>query len=126
MTNLQKIDKTFEDVGKAIRALSGADGSTSASYVNVTGTEINLSAGTIFYKELSENTSLTFTNLPASGKAVKITLILKNADTYTVTWPNNINWSQASAPNISTTYFYADFIILGDFVVGQLYGYNNR
>lgn len=86
--------------------------------VTMTSNTIDLAQGNIFYKALTGATTLTIGSLPTGITAKKVTLILKNANTYKVTWPSTIKWITGSEPNITTEYFYVDFVITADGVIG--------
>lgn len=96
---------------------SGGSGATYSDYVTVTGTNIDLSQGDVFYKVLSANTTFTFSNLPTGSGVRKITIILKNGDNFTVTWPNSVKWVRGAAPSIYTNVYMVEFTILGTDIV---------
>lgn len=75
-------------------------------------TTINCEAGNVFSHTLSENTTFTFSNPPASGTAYGFSLkIIQDASAsgYTVTWPIAIVWPKADqyaasgAPRLTST-----------------------
>ena len=69
-------------------------------------TTINCEAGNVFSHTLSENTTFTFSNSPASGTAYGFSLkITQDASDsgYTVTWPSAVDWSDGSAPPLTST-----------------------
>lgn len=70
--------------------------------VNLTGTAIDLHAGTYFYKTISGATTLTFTNPATSGEVSSFTLELINAGS-NVTWPTSVDWPGGTAPTLTTT-----------------------
>ena len=64
-------------------------------------TTINCEAGNVFSHTLSENTTFTFSNPPASGTAYGFSLKIvqdASASGYTVTWPSSVDWPSADAP----------------------------
>lgn len=68
-------------------------------------TTINCETANVFSHTLSENTTFTISNPPASGTAYGFSLkIIQDASAsgYTVTWPGSVVWQNASAPNLST------------------------
>jgi hypothetical protein len=61
-------------------------------------TTINCEAGNVFSNTLSENTTFTFSNPPASGTAYGFSLKIvqdASASGYTVTWPAAVVWPSA-------------------------------
>ena len=80
------------------------------SYVAVTSTAntttVNCEAGNTFMHTLTENTTFTFSNPPASGTGYTMTIeIIQDAGAsgYTVTWPASVDWPSATAPTLSAT-----------------------
>lgn len=71
-------------------------------------TTVNSRDGTVFSHTLTENTTFTFSNPAASGKASGFTLKIvqdASASGYTVTWPAAVDWSNGDTPlltNISS------------------------
>lgn len=65
---------------------------------------IDCSAGDYFTLTLTANvTSITFSNLPGSGKAAtKWVEIVQGAGPYTVAWPASFKWAGGSAGVVST------------------------
>lgn len=69
-------------------------------------TTINCETGNVFASTLSENTTFTFTNPPASGTAYGFSLkIVQDASGsgYTLTWPTTIDWPNAIIPTLTST-----------------------
>ena len=80
------------------------------TYVAVTSSSnastIDCEAGNVFSHTLSENTTFTFSNPPASGTAYGFSLkIIQDASAsgYTVTWPTSVDWPSATAPTLTST-----------------------
>jgi hypothetical protein len=71
-------------------------------------TTVNSRDGTVFSHTLTENTTFTFSNPAASGKASGFTLKIvqdASASGYTVTWPAAVDWPNGDTPlltNISS------------------------
>jgi alpha-tubulin suppressor-like RCC1 family protein len=70
-------------------------------------TTINLNSGNVIDLTMAANiTTLSFTNVPASGTPILIQIVVKNASdgtAYTIVWPNSVYWSgQYAAATIST------------------------
>ena len=75
-------------------------------------TTINCETGNVFSNTLSENTTFTFSNPPASGTAYGFSLKITqdaSASGYTVTWPSAVDWPKADkyaasgAPRLTST-----------------------
>jgi len=80
------------------------------SYTAVTSTSnattVNCETGNTFSHTLTENTTFTFSNPPASGTSYAFTLKLvqdASASGYTVTWPASVDWPSATAPTLTAT-----------------------
>jgi hypothetical protein len=61
-------------------------------------TTIDCEAGNVFSHTLSENTTFTFSNPPASGTAYGFSLKIvqdASASGYTITWPSAVDWPRA-------------------------------
>lgn len=66
---------------------------------------LDLSTGNSFYHLLTENTTITPSNPPASGTFGQFTIIIQQdagGGAYTVAWAASVNWAGGSAPTIST------------------------
>ena len=79
------------------------------TYAEVTSssnaTTVNCHNGNVFSHVLTENTTFTFSNPPASGTAYGFSVEIiqdSGASGYTVTWPS-VNWPAATAPTITAT-----------------------
>jgi hypothetical protein len=69
-------------------------------------TTVDCEAGNVFSHTLTENTTFTFSNPPASGTAYGFSLkIIQDASAsgYTVTWPTEVDWPSATAPTLTAT-----------------------
>ena len=69
-------------------------------------TTVNCEAGNSFSHTLTENTTFTFSNPPASGTAYSFSIeIIQDASAsgYTVTWPSTVDWPAATAPTLTAT-----------------------
>ena len=75
---------------------------------------LNCALGNVFHVSLNAAvTSLTFSNIPASGSAFGLTLILAMTGTaYTITWPASVKWPSGTAPTLTSTNLKSDIIIL--------------
>ena len=70
-------------------------------------TTLNLNSGNVIDLTMAANiTTLSFTNVPASGTPILVQIVVKNASdgtAYTIAWPNSVYWSgQYAATTIST------------------------
>ena len=75
-------------------------------------TTINCEAGNYFKHTLTENTTMTFSNPPASGTGFSFILhLIQDSTARVVTWPNTVDWAAATAPTISTTNGADDFFV---------------
>jgi hypothetical protein len=69
-------------------------------------TTVDCEAGNSFSHTLTENTTFTFSNPPASGTAYTMSIeIIQDASAsgYTVTWPTSVDWPAATAPTLTAT-----------------------
>jgi hypothetical protein len=70
-------------------------------------TTINLNSGNVIDLTMAANiTTLSFTNVPASGTPILVQIVVKNASdgtAYTIVWPSSVYWSgQYAATTIAT------------------------
>ena len=69
-------------------------------------TTVNCESGNTFSHTLTENTTFTFSNPPASGTSYTFSIeIIQDASAsgYTVTWPASVDWPAATAPTLTAT-----------------------
>lgn len=101
--------------------LSGADfeGRIGESYTLATSTSnvltIDCSSGNVFEHVLTENTTIAFTNAPASGVAYGISLkIIQDAagSGFTLTFPSGVSWPNATAPSMTAAADAVDVFVL--------------
>lgn len=81
---------------------------------NLTGTDINPTNGTIQYKTVTSNTSFTVT----MDNGTTLTLQLKDADAYVITWPE-ITWVSATG-NVTPILSSNTFLVFWKFA-GTIY-----
>ena len=77
-------------------------------------TTINCETGNVFSHTLSENTTFSFQNEPASGTAFAFALrIIQDASAsgYTITWPTEVDWASATAPTLTSTADAVDWFV---------------
>lgn len=75
---------------------------------------INCRDGNVFTHVLTENTTFTFSNPPASGRAFAFTLKLvqdAGASGYTVTWPASVDYAGATAPTLTADASAVDVLV---------------
>jgi len=69
-------------------------------------TTVNCEAGNTFSHTLTENTTFTFSNPPASGTSYSMSVeIIQDAGAsgFTVTWPTSVDFPAATAPTLTAT-----------------------
>jgi hypothetical protein len=69
-------------------------------------TTVNCENANSFSHTLTENTTFTFSNPPASGTAYSFSIEIiqdSGASGYTVTWPTSVDWPAATAPTLTAT-----------------------
>ena len=94
------IDVTGELIVDSYNETYGAVTSTTNA------TTVNCEAGNAFSHTLTENTTFTFSNPPASGTAYSFSIeIIQDASAsgFTVTWPTSVDWPAATAPTLTAT-----------------------
>ena len=64
---------------------------------------VNCETGNVFSHTLTENTTFTFSNPPATGTAYGFTIkTIQDSTARTITWPASVDWAGGEAPTIST------------------------
>jgi len=77
-------------------------------------TTVDCEAGNVASHTLTENTTFTFSNPPASGTAYAMAIrIIQDASAsgYTVTWPTSVDWPSATAPTLTATASAVDWFV---------------
>lgn len=74
---------------------------------------LDCSLGNVFAVSLNASvTTLSFTNVPASGNAFSMTLALTgNGSAFTITWPSSVKWPGAFAPVLTSTNAKTDLFV---------------
>lgn len=109
------------DVQAAIDELAAAPGSDRSAVSAVTSTSgavtIDVSLGDYFTLALSENiTSISFSNLPGSGKGATIMLrITQDSTARTVAWPASFKWAGGASGSVSTAGGSVDVLAITSF-----------
>jgi hypothetical protein len=95
------------DVDIANELIAGSYNETYAAVTSSSNaTTVNCEAGNAFSHTLTENTTFTFSNPPASGTAYSFSIeIIQDASAsgFTVTWPASVDWPSATAPTLTAT-----------------------
>lgn len=76
---------------------------------------IDCETGNHFAHVLTENTTATFANPPASGVAYTMSIEIiqdAGASTFTWGWPASVDWNAATAPSLSTAANAKDIFVL--------------
>ena len=108
-------DTTKNDVANTFTANQAVSAELIATSYNETfaavtsssnATTVNCEAGNVFSHTLTEATTFTFSNPPASGTAFGFTLKIvqdASASGFVVTWPAAVDWAAATAPTLTAT-----------------------
>ena len=95
------------DVNVTGEVLADSYNETYAAVTSTTNaTTVDCEAGNSFSHTLTENTTFTFSNPPASGTAYSMSIeIIQDASAsgFTVTWPTSVDWPSATAPTLTAT-----------------------
>lgn len=114
VTELNYLDVTTLGVSQASKAVTtDANGVTTFAdgvnegFTSVTSTAnattVNCRVGNVFSHTLTENTTFTFSNPPATGTAYGMTIkLVQGSPARSVTWPASVDWSFAASPIISS------------------------
>lgn len=76
---------------------------TRETRVAVAASAIDLSAGNLFTRTISDTTTFTVSNVPASGTAVSFILELTNGGSATVNWWSGMKWAGGTAPALTAS-----------------------
>lgn len=75
---------------------------------------IDCETGNHFAHVLTENTTFTFSNPPASGVSYTFSLEIvqdASASSFSVTWPASVNWPTGGVPSLTTTASATDIFV---------------
>jgi len=98
----QPYDLVFKGDGTKL-FIVGTTGSNVHQYSTGYATQtLDLSTGTTFSFTPSGATAVSFTNAPASGKAVGFAVEI-NGDGSAITWPSSVKWPSGTAPTATAT-----------------------
>jgi len=68
----------------------------------VEGSAVDLSAGSVFFKSVTEDASFVFENVPENAAAC-FSLILENAGAFSVSWPESVVWVDGNVPEFDSS-----------------------
>jgi hypothetical protein len=71
--------------------------------VTMAANDIDCASGSVFTKTISGNTTLTVSNVPASGEIGSFILDLTNGGSATITWWGGIKWPGGAAPALTAS-----------------------
>lgn len=91
------------DTAQTITASKTFSAGLYGNVVAMSASAIDVSAGTVFTKTITANTTISFTNVPAAPATACVTLILTNGGAYTVTWPSSVKWNGGTAPTLTSS-----------------------
>lgn len=86
-------------------ALSGGSltGGLKEAKVAMAANDVNLNSGNYFTKTISGATTLTVSNVPATGTVAAFVLDLTNGGSGTITWWSGMKWVAGTAPTLTTS-----------------------
>jgi len=87
------------NAGGTISALTVEEGQVALG----TGTNIDISLGSVFSKTITGTTTFTVSNAPSTGTAVTFILDLTNGGAGTVTWMTGTKWASGTAPTLTAS-----------------------
>ena len=93
---------TLPDAAGVVSLIDTYNAVTSSS----NATTVDCEDGSTFSHTLTENTTFTFSNAPASGTPYIMSIeIIQDASAsgYTVTWPSSVDFPAATAPTLTAT-----------------------
>ena len=93
---------TLPDAAGVVSLIDTYNAVTSSS----NATTVDCEDGSTFSHTLTENTTFTFSNAPASGTPYIMSIEIiqdASASCYTVTWPSSVDFPAATAPTLTAT-----------------------
>lgn len=91
-----EIDTTQTLSGKTIQATKEVKTALGAN-------DIDLSAGNYFTKTISGATTLTVSNVPATGTGISFVFEVTNGGSATITWWSGVKWEGGTAPTLTSS-----------------------
>jgi len=82
--------------------MTGAITGLKETAVAIAASDTDLSLGNVFTKTISGTTTLTVSNVPASGTVGYVVLELTNAGSATLNWFTGVKWAGGTAPTLTT------------------------
>ena len=105
--NAKKLETTSAGVDVTGELIADSYNETYAAVTSSSNaTTVDCEAGNAFSHTLTENTTFTFSNPPASGTAYSFSIeIIQDASAsgFVVTWPSSVDWPSATAPTLTAT-----------------------
>jgi hypothetical protein len=120
-------DKVYKYDGGWSEFAGGGGGGSDNTVIALTSSagvvDIDLALGSYFTLTLTENiTSITFSNLPGSGKGGTVMVqITQDSTPRSVTWPASFKWAGASAGAVSTANGAVDVLAITSFDNGAMW-----
>ena len=71
--------------------------------IAIAALDINISLGNYFTKTISALSTLTVSNVPATGTVASIILDLTNGGAFAITWWANMKWAAGNAPALTAS-----------------------
>lgn len=115
ITNIARNDKLNANFTNINEKLMNSREVTSLTNIDT----IDLNSGDTFVKKLTEDTVITFDNLPGENTAKKITVIILNGNQYNVQWPDIIQWPNNEVPELTEGPDVLEFLIYNNSVIGE-------
>jgi hypothetical protein len=88
-------------------------GAYAGNKVTMSNATVDCSTGNYFCHTASSNTSYSFTNVPASGRAYGFTLEVYHTGG-TLSWPSSVKWPDDTAPTLATSKTHLFFFVTDD------------
>ena len=64
--------------------------------------DVDFSAGTVHTKTITGATTITFSNIPSTGKVATWQMHIRNGGN-NITWPSSVDWGDAGTPSFSVS-----------------------
>jgi len=92
-----------EKLSKSGGTMTGAITAIRETRISIPANNIDLSLGNLFTKTISATTTLTISNVLASGNANSFILELTNAGAFALTWFSGVKWASGTAPTLTAS-----------------------
>jgi hypothetical protein len=90
-------------LSKSGGTMTGAITAIRETKVAMVDNNIDLATGNVFTKSITTTTTLTVSNVLATGNANSFILELTNAGAYTITWFSGVKWAGGTAPTLTAS-----------------------